>query len=360
MGGRWTVETGLVEARFWRREDGRVHCYLCARHCRIPEGGIGFCGVRKVVNGRLYALNYGRIVTLNVDPIEKKPLSHFMPGTLVASIATAGCNYACQYCQNWDISQRRRVEEPYTPPEYVVEEAIRRGASGISYTYNEPTIFAEYAMDVMALAHSRGLFNTWVTNGYMTVEALGEISRDLDAATVDFKGHGDRAFYRKYIWVKDAEDIFESLREMRRRGIFIEVTDLVVPVKEGLREESFERLVRFVHDELGPETPLHFLRFHPDYRMMDVPHTPVELLEKYVERARSMGLHHVYIGNVWGHPYEDTYCPGCGYKVVDRYGFYITRFELDRDGRCPRCGYKLNFVLRWRDVEAPVLIDTGS
>lgn len=336
-----------VEARFWEKEDDRVHCYLCARHCKIPEGSIGFCGVRKVVNGRLYALNYGRLVTINVDPIEKKPLSHFMPGTYVASIATAGCNYACMYCQNWDISQRRRIEEPYYPPEYVVEYTLAHNAQGISYTYNEPTIFAEYAIDVMKLAHKHNLFNTWVTNGYMTPEALDEIGRYLDAATVDFKGHGAKRFYRKYIWVKDAEDIFTALRVMKEKRIFIEVTDLVVPVKEGLDENSFLKLVKFIHDELGPETPFHLLRFHPDYKMLDVPNTPVELLEKYAEKASQYGLKHVYIGNVWGHPLEDTYCPNCGHKVVDRYGFYIERIDIDREGRCLQCGYKLNFVMNW-------------
>ena len=181
----------------------------------------------------------------------------------------------------------------------------------------------------------------------MTPEALDEISKYLDAATVDFKGHGNREFYRKYIWVKDAEDIFVSLLEMKRKGVFIEVTDLVVPVKEGLDEKSFLRLVKFIRDELGPETPFHLLRFHPDYRMMNVNSTPVSILEKYADIAKKEGLHYVYIGNVWGHPYEDTYCPKCGYKVVDRYGFYIEKFDLTSDGKCPKCGYKLNFVLKW-------------
>ena len=199
----------LVEARFWRREGDRIHCFLCARHCKISEGQIGFCGVRKVINGKLYALNYGRLVAMNVDPIEKKPLNHFMPGTNVLSIATVGCNFACQYCQNWDISQRRTIEGQYFSPSEVVENTLRYGAQGISYTYNEPTVFAEYALDVMEEAHKNNLFNTWVTNGYFTPESAEEISKLLDAATVDFKGHGNKDFYRKYIYVPDPTQLFQ-------------------------------------------------------------------------------------------------------------------------------------------------------
>jgi len=334
------------KAMFWKREGDRIHCFLCHRHCKIPEGQIGFCGVRKVINGELYALNYGRLAAMHIDPIEKKPLNHFMPGTYVMSIATVGCNFACQYCLNWDISQRRKVSEPYVSPEEVVNETIRLGADGISYTYNEPTIFAEYAIDVMRLAHKYNLFNTWVTNGYMTLESLDIIGRYLDAATVDFKGHGNKDFYRKYIWIPDPSPIYESIIEMKRRKVFIEITDLVVPTKNGSNYDDIRRLAKWIYDNLGPDTPLHLLRFHPDYRMLNVSSTPVELLEKSVSIAREEGLKHVYIGNVWGHKYEDTYCPRCGYKVIDRDGFYIVKYDITKDGRCPKCGYKLNIVLK--------------
>ena len=344
--GRGVLEemSELHEAMFYEVVGGKAHCYLCARHCRIPDGQIGFCGVRKNVNGKLYALNYGRLVAMNVDPIEKKPLMHYKPGSWVMSIATVGCNFACQFCQNFDISQRRRVLEPYVPPEYVVEETIRQGADGISYTYNEPTIFAEYAIDVMKLAHQRNLFNTWVTNGYMTVEALEVIARYLDAATVDFKGNANRDFYRKYMQVPDPSPIFDALAEMKRRGVFIEITDLVVPVKEGSSLDDVRRLARWVVENLGPETPFHLLRFHPDYRLLNVPATPVEMLERHAKVAMEEGLHYVYIGNVWGHPLESTYCPGCGHKVIDRIGFQVRKIDL-RQGRCPKCGERINVIM---------------
>lgn len=334
----------LHEARFWRVERDRVHCFLCGRHCKIPESNIGFCGVRKNIGGRLYALNYGMLIARNLDPIEKKPLTHFMPGTTVYSIATVGCNFACRYCQNWDISQRREITGYYTEPDRVVMDAVRMGADGISYTYNEPTIFAEYALDIMKLAHDNRLFNTWVTNGFMTPEAAEEIAMYLDAATVDFKGHGNKEFYRKYIYVPDSQPIFDSLLVLREGGVFIEVTDLVVPVKDGYSYSDVRRLARWIVDNLGPDTPFHLLRFHPDYRMMDVPHTPVDVLERSAEIAREEGLEYVYIGNVWGHPLEDTYCPSCGHKVIDRLGFFIKKIDITSDSNCPKCGYRLNIV----------------
>jgi pyruvate formate lyase activating enzyme len=340
----------LKEALFWEKWDNRIHCFLCSRHCKIPEGSIGFCGVRKVIKGKLYSLNYGRLVAMHMDPIEKKPLSHFMPGTSVFSIATVGCNFGCQYCLNWDISQRRRVTGSYVSPEDAINYALSYGADGLSYTYNEPTIFAEYAIDVMKLAHRNNLFNTWVTNGYMTSEAMDEIGKYLDAATVDFKGHGNREFYRKYIYAPDSSPIFDALLAMKEKKVFIEITDLVVPIQNGYLESDLRKLARWIVENLGPDIPFHLLRFHPDYKMMNVPSTPVHVLEKGVDIARSEGLKYVYIGNVWGHKYEDTYCPGCGYKVVDREGFFIRKFEVLEDGRCPKCGYKLNFILKWRAI----------
>ncbi len=335
----------LKIAKFWAKEDSYIHCFLCARHCKIPENQIGFCGVRKVMDGILYTLNYGRLVAMAIDPIEKKPLNHFKPGTDVLSIATVGCNFACQYCLNWDISQRRKITGSYVSPEAVIEKAIENGAKGLSYTYNEPTIFAEYAIDVMKLAHKNGLFNTWVTNGYMTVEALDEIAKYLDAATVDFKGHGNRGFYRKYIYIPDPSPIYDALIVMKEKGVFIEITDLVVPVEEGSSNKDLRKLAKWIVDNLGPETPMHLLRFHPHYRLIDVPPTPVSILEEAVSIAKQEGLEYVYIGNVWGHKLEDTYCPKCGYKVLDREGFYIRKFEITPDSKCPQCGYKLNFIL---------------
>lgn len=301
-----------------------------------------------VVDGKLCALNYGRLIAMNVDPIEKKPLNNFMPGTSVLSIATVGCNFACQYCQNWDISQRRKVEGPYVSPEEVVESAITYEADGISYTYTEPTIFAEYALDVMKLAHKNDLFNTWVTNGYMTPEALDEIGKFLDAATVDFKGHGNKEFYRKYIYVPDAEPIFEALKVMKEKRVFIEITDLVVPVEHGYSYDELRKLCRWIIENLGPETPVHFLRFYPHYRLLNVPPTPLSILEETARIAVEEGLQYVYIGNVWGHRLEDTYCPNCKHKVIDRQGFYIVKYDVIEDSRCPKCKYKLNIVTRKR------------
>lgn len=334
----------MIEAKFYKAiGDGKVHCYLCARHCKIPKGLIGFCGVRENVDGKLYSLNYGRLIATHIDPIEKKPLMHYRPGTWVMSIATAGCNFACQFCQNFDISQRRKISEPYISPEDLISLTVERGANGLSYTYNEPTIFAEYAIDVMKLAHSHGLFNTWVTNGFMTVEALEDIAKHLDAATVDFKGNGNREFYRRHMMVPDPEPILDAILEMYRRGVFIEITDLIIPMDIGSDIKDMEKLLRWVIDNLGPDIPFHVLRFHPDYRMLNVPTTPVKMLEKHAETAKKLGMRYVYVGNVWGHPLESTYCPECGYRVIDRIGFQIRYIDI-KDGQCPKCGAKLNIV----------------
>jgi pyruvate formate lyase activating enzyme len=267
-----------------------------------------------------------------------------MPGTKIFSIATTGCNWICAYCQNFDISQRRKVEGLEVTPEMVVEHALRYGSHGIAYTYNEPTIFMEFARDVGAEARRRGLFNIFVTNGYWTPEAVKMAGTFLDAATVDFKGNGERNFVRKYVGIPDAEPIYQTLLEIRdKTKIHIEITDLVVP-EIGDNLEEGRRLVRWVHDNLGPDTPIHFLRFHPDYKLMHLPWTPVETLEAHYRMAREEGMRYVYIGNVPGHPYEHTYCPGCGGVVVRRYGFDIVEWRLGKGNRCPDCGYKVAIV----------------
>jgi pyruvate formate lyase activating enzyme len=331
-------------AELWTEAHGRVRCTACARYCLLSEGQVGFCGVRGAHGGRLYLYVYGRVIASHVDPIEKKPVTHYMPGTKIFSIATTGCNWICAYCQNFDISQRRKVEGLEVTPEMVVEHALRYGSHGIAYTYNEPTIFMEFARDVGAEARRRGLFNIFVTNGYWTPEAVKMAGTFLDAATVDFKGNGERNFVRKYVGIPDAEPIYQTLLEIRdKTKIHIEITDLVVP-EIGDNLEEGRRLVRWVHDNLGPDTPIHFLRFHPDYKLMHLPWTPVETLEAHYRMAREEGMRYVYIGNVPGHPYEHTYCPGCGGVVVRRYGFDIVEWRLGKGNRCPDCGYKVAIV----------------
>ncbi|MFP3137100.1 MAG: AmmeMemoRadiSam system radical SAM enzyme [Nitrososphaeria archaeon] len=335
----------MREADLYRVEGDRVVCTACARYCRLKEGQVGLCGVRANVGGRLMLLVYGRIIASHVDPIEKKPLLHFWPGSSVLSIATTGCNWLCRYCQNFDISQRRSVEGVEASPEEVVEAALRVGADGVTYTYNEPTIFMEFARDVGILARARGLFNTFVTNGYMTPESAEVAARFLDAATVDFKGNGNPEFLRRYAGVPDPSPIYEAMLELRRAGVHVEVTDLVVPgVGTGDRVEDARRLARWVADNLGPDTPMHFLRFHPDYLMSSVPPTPVEALERHREAAMQEGIRYAYVGNVPGHEYEHTYCPGCGRPVIRRSGFDIIGWDLDEENRCKYCGQKIPIV----------------
>jgi len=320
--------------------DKRVKCNLCARRCAISDGGHGFCMVRKNEAGRLYSLNYAKACAANVDPIGKKPLSHFHPGSLVMSIATVGCNFRCKFCDNWMISQEKDIGGRDFPPEEVVKAAKDNGCQGISYTYTEPTIFFEYAYDTSILAHEQGLFNTFVTNGYMTLEAVRTISPYLDAATVDFKGGGDSEFYKQFSSVPSVEPIFESLKEMKRCGIHIEITNLVVP-RIGGSIEKIKELASWIRENLGEDTPFHLLRFHPDYRMDEIPSTDVKTLEEAYEASRKEGLNYVYLGNIPGHGYENTYCPECQELLIRRYGFDVIKWNITEDTRCPKCGKRI-------------------
>ncbi len=334
----------MKEAILYRSlQDNKVECTACARRCKIPPGLHGFCGVRWNIGGKLYLMVYGLISAIAVDPIEKKPLYHFNPGSMVLSVSTYGCSWMCKFCQNFDISQRRVLEGYHVPPDMLVELAQSYGAQGITYTYNEPSIFIEYAYDAGTLAKKHGLFNTFVTNGYFTDEAIDLLSKFLDAATVDIKGNADPKFLKRYSGVPDPEPIFHALVELKRKGIFVEVTDLVVP-QIGDNLEQARKLCRWIVDNLGPDTPVHFLRFHPDYELIDLPWTPIETLEKHVQIAKEEGLRYVYIGNVPGHPYEHTYCPSCGKVVIKRYGFDILEVNLTEDNRCKYCGYRVNIA----------------
>lgn len=336
--------TGKIATLWKPGASDRVVCTACARYCKIGEGQVGLCGVRGVHDGKLWLYVYGRAITGHVDPIEKKPVVHYRPGSKIFSIATTGCNWLCSYCQNFDISQRRKVEGIKASPEDIVRMTLDHQCQGIAYTYNQPTIFMEYAHDIGVLARKRGLINIFVSNGYDTPETVAMMRDFLDCITVDFKGNGETEFVRRYIHIPSAEPVFATLREIRdKTKVHIEITDLIVP-NVGDNLEAARKLSRFVHDELGPDVPIHFLRFHPDYKMTDFPWTPVETLEKHCAVAKEEGLRYVYVGNVPGHPLEHTFCPGCGAIVVRRYGFDITGWSLDSQNRCKACGYKVAIV----------------
>ena len=325
--------------------EGKVRCTACARYCTIPSGSHGFCFVRKNEGGQLVLLTYGKAAATQVDPVEKKPLSHFRPGTRVYSIGTVGCNWRCLYCQNAEISQEKEVIGRPLSPKQAVAEALHYGCSGVTFTYNEPTIFIEYALDVIREAKAAGLYANFVTNGYMTPEATELLGPHLDAVSIDFKGSGEEGFMRKYVAAKGPEPIRSTMVDLHRRGVHVEITDLIVP-KVGDSVEATRRLARWVRDELGPETPFHLLRFHPDYHMMEFPETPIRTLEKLHGVVKAEGLDYVYLGNIWGHPLEHTYCPGCHAVVVQRYGFTIRAWNLDAENRCRACGHPIPIVGR--------------
>jgi len=341
---RLTEPSGRHAELFRDLPNGRVQCTACGRTCQIGEGQVGFCGIRGVVGGKLYLLDYGRIMAAHIDPIEKKPVVHYHPGSKIFSIATSGCSWACRFCQNYDISQRRQVGGIEATPEELMEHAVAYGCEGVAYTYNQPSVFIEYARDVGKIARSKGLFNIFVSNGYDTPEKVGMMSQFLDCITVDFKGSGETEFVRRYISIPNADPIFQTLLELKKKTeVHIEITDLTIP-RVGESPEAADKLCRWVYDNLGPDTSVHFLRFHPDYKMMDFPWTPIETLEKHCELGKKAGLNYVYIGNVPGHPAESTYCPGCGKVLIKRFGYEIHGYNLDPQNRCKFCGHKTPIV----------------
>jgi len=341
---RLTEPSGKEAELYHHLPNGKVQCTACARVCQIGEGQVGLCGVRGVVNGKLYLLVYGKVIAGHIDPIEKKPVVHYKPGSKIFSIATTGCSWLCAYCQNYDISQRRKIEGIDATPQEVAAMAVSHSCEGLAYTYNQPTIFIEYARDIGRLAREKGIFNIFVSNGFDTPETVGFMKDFVDCVTVDFKGSGETGFVRRYIGIPNADPIFESLLETKNRtNIHIEITDLIVP-QVGDSLDAATRLSKWVYDNLGPDMPIHFLRWHPDYKMMDLPLTPIETLEKHYEIAKNAGLKYVYIGNVPGHPAESTYCPGCSKVLIKRFGYDILEYNLDKNNRCRFCGYKTPIV----------------
>lgn len=336
----------MKEAMLWESlGEGRVRCVLCAHRCTIPPGGRGVCQVRENRNGKLYSLVYGRLVSQALDPVEKKPLFHFLPGTGTLSLATVGCNFRCDFCQNHEISQFPRehggriVGEPVEPEE-IVEAAKETGARSISYTYTEPTVFFEFCRDVGRLAAEEGLRNVFVTNGYMTEEALAEARGWLHAANVDLKSFSED-FYRRFCGAS-LQPVLETIARMWEAGIWVEVTTLVIPGRND-SEEQLRWIAEFLVG-ISPDIPWHVSRFVPAYKAWDLPPTPLSTLRRAREIGLSAGLRYVYMGNVPGEG-EDTLCPGCGRTLIRRYGFFVLQNDLV-EGACPHCGTALAGI--WR------------
>jgi pyruvate formate lyase activating enzyme len=329
----------IKEAVLWEpQEGGKVRCALCAHRCLIAPSKAGICAVRENRGGTLVSLVYGAVVAAHVDPIEKKPLYHFLPGSRAFSIATAGCNFRCAFCQNWEISQAPRRADGgirgsgELSPEDVVREAKAHDCRSISYTYTEPTVFFEYARDTARLAKAAGLANNFVTNGYMTEEALTAIRPCLDAANVDLKAFKDDTYKR--VCGARLEPVLDSIRLMKKLGIWVEVTTLVVPgLNDG--DEELAAIARFIAG-VDPDIPWHISRFHPDFEYREAPPTPAKTLRAAYEIGRREGLRYLYIGNMPGEA-EDTRCPDCGELLIRRQGFFVARNNLRR-GRCPSCG----------------------
>ncbi|MFA4029673.1 MAG: hypothetical protein GDYSWBUE_000966 [Candidatus Fervidibacterota bacterium] len=337
----------MREAMLYEKmSNGRVRCNLCAHRCVIADGSRGICHVRENRGGKLFSLVYGQVIAEHVDPVEKKPLFHFYPGSGAYSIATAGCNFRCPWCQNWEIAhmprERRIIIGDEKPPERIVDAAIRTRCKSIAYTYTEPTVFFEYTYDISKLAHERGIANVYVTNGYMTEEMLKEFHPLLDAANVDLKAFRDET-YRRYMGAR-LEPVLSSLKLMKQLGIWVEVTTLIVPTVNDDPSELRD-IARFIAMELGVDTPWHISRFFPAYKMTTLFPTPIDKLRQAYEIGKEEGLRYVYLGNV---PQEEnTHCYNCHELLIRRSGYFVAR-NIVTDSRCPRCGATISGVgLSW-------------
>jgi pyruvate formate lyase activating enzyme len=339
----------MHEARQYEKlEDSALRCSLCNHRCTIQEGKHGICGVRVNHHGTLYALTYGKISAEAIDPIEKKPLFHYLPGTTSYSLGSIGCNFRCKHCQNWHISQATFTEGILRnlEPKEGVERALIQGCASISWTYNEPTIWHEYALDMGTLARQHNLGTVYVTNGYITEEALRELSPMLSAFRVDIKAFTDD-FYKTVCGGAHLQPVLDSTIVAKELGMHIETVTLVIP---GLNDsmEEMDALIRWVIEHLGPDTPMHFTRFHPDYKMRDREATPLAKLESIYLHAKELGLHYPYLGNVIAHPYEHTYCPACNAVLIERSG-YALRFGALKETRCSECGEYIPIVTHASD-----------
>lgn len=327
----------LHEARWWEAmPGGKVHCYLCPRHCHIGEGQAGFCFIRANEGGTLYSLGYAHPAALQVDPIEKKPLNHFLPGTRVFSLGTAGCNMGCSFCQNWDISKSRadQVGATYIPPEDVVQLAVEHGCPSIAFTYNEPTIWGEYVIDISRAAHERGLNTVMVSNGYTSREAFQDIYEHIDAANIDLKAFTE-SFYGR-VTLSHLQPVLDTLQWLKSEtNVWFEITNLVIPTLNDALDET-RALAEWVLKHLGPDVPVHFTAFHPDFKLRELMRTPAETLHAARAAALGVGLHYVYEGNIYSDG-AHTYCPSCKALLIRRSWHDVQDNRL-KNGSCPQCG----------------------
>ncbi|MDD2400335.1 MAG: AmmeMemoRadiSam system radical SAM enzyme [Sulfurovum sp.] len=320
--------------QYYKKEEGkeRIICLLCRHYCKLKEGQTGICGVNKNVGGELKTLVYGHPVAINLDPIEKKPIYHMLPGSKALSFGTVGCNFRCPFCQNWDISQETKINESIeVSPQKMVELALENGASSIAYTYNEPTIFYPYAKDIGLIAKEKGLKNIFVSNGFESPEVIKDMASWLDAANIDLKSWND-AYYKKVL-KGGLEEVKDTLRQMVKEGIWVEVTTLLIE-GENDSDQDLKEMAAFIANDLGKHVPWHLSAFHPDYKMMDHERTKLETLQRAKEIGKKAGLYYIYMGNVPVH--GDTHCPDCGELLIDRTGYSVIVNKLE-GGCCPKC-----------------------
>ena len=339
---------GAYRARFWHAlDDGRIQCDLCPRHCRLHDGQRAFCFVRARAGSELVLTTWGRSTGFCIDPIEKKPLNHFLPGTPVLSFGTAGCNLGCKFCQNWDISKARQIQRlsDRAAPEQIADAARASGCRSVAFTYNDPVIWAEYAIDTARACHAAGLRTVAVTAAYITPSARGEFFGHIDAANVDLKAFAE-PFYKRLCFAALAP-VLDTLAWLHRETrVWVEITTLIIP-GENDSDQELEQLAGWIADHMGPDVPLHFSAFHPDFKMRDVPPTPPETLRRARRIARAAGLRYVYSGNVHDLDGDATRCPQCEAVVIQRDWYELLRWELV-DGGCRRCGHPIAGVFEER------------
>jgi len=340
---RREISNGVKEAYLYQKLSGnKVKCQNCAHFCLILQDRKGICNMRENREGRLYSLNYGKLCALNIDPIEKKPLFHFLPGSNSLSIAAVGCNFKCKSCQNYEISQALQAAGQEISPKNIIKIALQNKLPSISYTYTEPAIFSEYALDIMKLSKKEGIKNVWVSNGYWSKELFNLISPYLDAVNIDLKSFQD-SFYIKYCQAK-IKPVLETLKRLKDKRIWIEITTLIIP---GLndKEDNIRKIAQFIKKELGRQTPWHITQFCGaiSWKLKNIPDTPLETLRKAYQIGKEEGLDYVYTGNFPGLESENTFCPKCKSIVIERKGYFIQRH--DKNGKCPKCGKVLNLIL---------------